>query len=130
MASNHIMHTTSVLVAVQDRDLLVSLLIFLREAADLSVVGTASDTDSIVALLQTTHADALLTDESLMVAGNPSIIDVMAHIVPRPSLVVLAAEADGSSRHRVADAIVLTHTSPELLIKTLRQVTESSRHIG
>lgn len=118
------------LVATPDRDLLVSLLIFLREAAELSVVGTASDFASFMALTRSTRADVLLIDESLMAAESNAIVAMLEQVVPRPSLVLLAAEEGDSPVQQVADAVVFTHDSPQSLIKSLTQVIESKRHHG
>ena len=86
------MNETTLLVAVQDRDLLISLLIFLREVAEFDIAGTARDPASLVALMTSTHPDVVLVDEALFDGGVAAIIEPLRCLDPRPRLVVMAAE--------------------------------------
>lgn len=111
-----------ILVATEDRDLLVSLLIFLREAAGIHVVGAAIDWESTAALVQSTHPDVVLLDETLWSGGSTGLADLLHGLDPQPSLIVLAAEIDEISEAAAVDAVALKHVSPESLLDSIKRV--------
>jgi len=117
------MNETTLLVAVQDRDLLISLLIFLREAAEFDIAGTARDPASLVALMTSTHPDVVLVDEALFDGGVAAIVEPLRQLEPRPWLVVMAAEENERPAQVAADVVILKFASPGMLLESLKQVT-------
>lgn len=108
------------LVATQDRDLLVSLLIFLREAADIFVVGTAGNRRSLLALAQSDQPDIVLADETLFYCDAADLAEQIHRIEPQPHLIVLTMQEANVPTLAVADAVVLKHSSPDQLLDCLR----------
>ena len=117
------MSKTKVLFATEDNDLLISLLIFLREAADIDIAGTARDPASLVALMASTHPDVVLVDEALFDEDVAAIVKLLRQLDPRPRLVVLAAEENERPAQVAADAVILKFASPGMLLESLKQVT-------
>jgi DNA-binding NarL/FixJ family response regulator len=117
------MSKTKVLFATEDSDLLVSLLIYLREEAEFDIAGTARDPASLVALMTSTHPDVVLVDEALFDGGVAVIVEPLRQLEPRPWLVVMAAEENERPAQVAADVVILKFASPGMLLESLKQVT-------
>ena len=117
------MSKTKVLFATEDSDLLVSLLIYLREEAEFDIAGTARDPASLVALMTSTHPDVVLVDEALFDGGVAAIVEPLRQLEPRPWLVVMAAEENERPAQVAADVVILKFASPGMLLESLKQVT-------
>lgn len=118
------MAATRLLVATQDRDLLVSLLIFLREEVSLHVVGTASDRSSLLALIGSTHPDIVLVDELLIAGQHTELAQALALPESRPRLLVMAVDEHSSIPAALTDAVVFKYAAPAVLLDRLKQVQD------
>ena len=118
------MTSIRLLVATHDRDLLVSLLIFLREETSLDVVGTASDPPSLLALIGSTRPEVVLVDEMLIADQDTKLAQALALSDSRPRMLVLAADEDSIPSASLADALVLKYAPPAVLLDRLKQAVD------
>ena len=118
------MATIRLLVATQDRDMLVSLLIFLHEETSLYVVGTASDVPSLLALIQSTQPDVVLVDELLIVDQNANFDHALALPESRPRLLVMAADENSTPWVPLADGLIPKYAPPTVLLERLKQIID------
>lgn len=116
-----------VLIADNETEVRESLRLICEESLNLSVVGEASDSDSLISLFKTIPADIALLDWDLPKLPPLHLIDVLKadpllHIIvigKHPEIRLLALEAG-------ADGFVYKGDPPDELLKLLRQFNEAS----
>ena len=114
-----------VLLAIHHPDLRLAIDLYLREEPGINVVGMASETEGLSALLNTLRPDLLLIDWSL--PGRP-LVQVLAEGQepdPPPKIIVLGAD-DRDMKAALAakaDYFVVKGESPEQLLSAIRHVS-------
>jgi DNA-binding NarL/FixJ family response regulator len=112
------------LLAIHSRDLRLAVDLLLREEPEVNVVGFVSETEGLMALIQTVCPNLILLDWGL--PGRP-LIDLLPKIqcgTPHPKIIVLGDR----ERYREpalaagADAFVVKGESPQLLVAEIHQV--------
>jgi DNA-binding NarL/FixJ family response regulator len=115
-----------VLIATAQPNLRLSLEIYLSEQPGVDIVGSASSSGSLVALIQTARPDIVITDWELPGPPLPLLLKSMVE-TQKPKIIILNNDEDQHLvREKGADAIVPKGTPPELLLKTLRQLCQES----
>lgn len=112
------------LVATAQPDLRLSLELLLSEQPGVLIVGAASESDGLLALVRTTKPDMILTDWDL--PGRP-LSDVVAeanHLHPPPVTLVLVKENSSNQRaiDSGADAVVVKGASPKFLLASFQEL--------
>lgn len=118
-------------VIADDHDLVLDgLQLRLRDMDDMQVVGTASDGDSLLRLLQEVEADVVVLD--LHMAGTDGF-DALREIRQRKlpvRVLVLTALVDGLALQKAlelgADGIAMKTDPPRQTIEAIRQVAKGS----
>jgi DNA-binding NarL/FixJ family response regulator len=112
-----------VLLAIHQLDLRLAIDLFLREEPDINVVGVASETEGLLALLYTTHPELLLLDWA--VRGRP-LAEMLAelHEYDRPPKVIgLGVEEDREAALAAGvDVFVVKGESTDQLLNAIRQL--------
>ncbi len=117
-----------IVLASQEHDLRLALELLLREEPGVYVVGTASHSGALLALIQATCPDLVLLDWDL--PGQPST-EVLAEIGSaghQPKVIVLGKdpEAREAALASGAYAFVVKGEPPGQLLTALRQVISQS----
>jgi DNA-binding NarL/FixJ family response regulator len=119
-----------VLIATAQPNLRLSLEIYLSEQPGVDIVGSASASGSLVALIQTARPDIVITDWELPGPPLPSLLKSMVE-TQKPKIIILNNDEDQHlAREKGADVIVPKGTPPDLLLKTLRQLCQESMKPG
>lgn len=96
----------------------------LRMAADLEVVGEASNGEQAVALTQSLHPDVVIMDISMPVVNGIDATRVIKQRLPKVHVVGLSMHAEGEMSSAIlaagADAYVTKGGPPEALINAIR----------
>ena len=115
----------NILLAVEQANLRLAIELLLNEEPGVKVVGEASESEGLRALIMTTQPDLAILDSDL---PGQSFTELLAEIKAQddaPRLIVLAR--DPGNRQRVleagADAFVVKGDPPEKLIAAFREVT-------
>jgi DNA-binding NarL/FixJ family response regulator len=112
------------LLAIHSRDLRLAIDLLLREEPGINVVGFTSETEGLMALLQTTCPDLILLDWDL---PGRSLTDVLPKIrckTPQPKIIVLGDR----ERYREpalsagVDAFIVKGEPPQLLVAKIHQM--------
>lgn len=112
------------LLAAGQPDLRLSLELLLSEQPGVEIVGSASESSGLLALIHTTDPDMILADWDL---PGPSLSTVIAEAQRKqhaPGTIMLV----GSKRDYIkaleacADAVVIKGTSPDSLLSAFRQL--------
>ena len=112
-----------IVLAIGASDLRLAVELLLGEEPGVVVVGSASDTKGLLALIGSISPDATLVDYDL--PGRP-IADVLGEIKSSesaPKIIVLGKDAAqrGAALASGADAYVLKGNPPEQLLASIRQ---------
>jgi DNA-binding NarL/FixJ family response regulator len=119
-----------VLIATAQPNLRLSLEIYFSEQPGVDIVGSASASGSLVALIQTARPDIVITDWELPGPPLPSLLKSMVE-TQKPKIIILNNDEDQLlAREKGADVIVPKGTPPDLLLKTLRQLCQESMKPG
>jgi len=112
------------LLAIHLRDLRLAIDLLLREEPGINVIGVASETEGLLALLKTFQPDLILLDWDLPGRALPKILKKMHAAARPPKLVVLGNEED--ERETVlesgADAFLLKGEPPEQLLAAIHEL--------
>jgi DNA-binding NarL/FixJ family response regulator len=117
-----------ILLATGETDLRLSMELLLSEQPGINILGTASDTAGLIALVESTCPDLALLDWDL--PGRP-VEEVLSHIqlfeVP-PKLIVLGVnpESKKAALQASADAYVDKGDPPKNLLAALEHLNSTS----
>lgn len=113
----------NVVLAIASASLRLALDVVLSEEPGVTVVGMASETAGLLALLRTAQPDLVLVEWELAGCRTAAVITV-AHTFPRP-LRILVLGRDAAVRPAAltagAWAFVVVGDPPEILLAALRQ---------
>jgi DNA-binding NarL/FixJ family response regulator len=113
-----------VVLASTQSDLRVALEILLREEPGVQVVGTASEAESLRALLQAARPDLVLLDWDLPCHSPADLVTEAKSLPPGPRVIVLGRDYDTKPAARAAgaNAFVLKGDPPRRLLAAVRQM--------
>ena len=117
-----------IVLASQEYDLRLALEMLFREEPGAAVVGTASESEGLLALIQSTHPDLVLLDCDL--PGRPAV-EVLAQIksTDRPPKVILLGKDDDDEEAALvagADVFLVKGDPPGQLLAATREVSAQS----
>lgn len=112
------------LLAAGQADLRLSLELLLSEQPGVEIVGSASENDGLLALIQTSAPDMIVTDWDL---PGLSLANVIAKArqkhQPPATIVLVAGNSDCQTAVNAgADAVVFKGSSPDLLLSAFRKL--------
>jgi DNA-binding NarL/FixJ family response regulator len=112
------------LLATAQPDLRLSLELFLSEQPGVEVVGSASESDGLLALIHTTEPDMILTDWDLLGPSLSNVIAEIHHLQHPPTTIVLVTHNSDyqTAVNAGADAVVLKGSSPDLLLSAFQKL--------
>lgn len=112
------------LLAAGKADLRLALELLLNEQPGVEIVGTASESDGLLALIHTTHPDMIVTDWRLPGRLMPAIISDASKSESQPRIIILANDSSDceAALGAGADAAVLKGASPHLLLATFQSI--------
>ena len=113
-----------IVLALKDTDLRLAIELLLSEEPGVIIVGSASDTQGLLALIEASCPDLALLDWDL--PGKP-ILEVLANIQARdtsPEIVVLGIDPDfeDDALNAGANVYLFKGDQPERLLSVFRQV--------
>lgn len=120
-----------IVLGTSKTDLRLSLDLLLSEEPGVNIVGTASETAGLKALIETTQPQIVLADWNL---PNGTIADLVAEICARdkhPAFIVMSASRAAlvAALAAGADACVLKGDSPKHLTAVFRQIRKEAEQI-
>ena len=112
------------LLAAGKTDLRLSLELLFSELPGVEVVGSASETGGLMALIKTSEPDMVLTDWDLPVWPLATILSKRERSYHLPKMIVLAASNSEcrAAKEAGADAAVLRGSSPDLLLSAFQEL--------
>jgi len=112
------------LLATAQTDLRLSLELLLSEQPGVEIVGTASESDGLLALTRTCRPDMIMTDWNLPGRPLPNILSEAANLPTHPKIIILTTlnSYNQAALDAGADAVVLKGASPDLLLATFERV--------
>ncbi len=116
------------LLATAESNLRLSLELLFSEQPGVKIVGTASESDGLWALIQIIKPDMVIADWHL--PGRP-LLEILLEIFnlsQRPRLIILA-DRDSDyllAQNAGADAVVLMGASPDLLLSAFTRLRKKS----
>jgi DNA-binding NarL/FixJ family response regulator len=112
-----------ILLATEQPELRIALVLYLSEEPGMTVIGTASEAASLRALLMTARPELVLLDWAL--PGHPpaSLVAEAKSLDPHSQVIVLGKDLDVKQAALAAgaDAFVLKGDPPGLLLAAIRQ---------
>ncbi len=111
------------LLATKEPSLRLALELLLREEPGINVVGTASETEGLLALIQTARPDLVLLDWDLPGRPCAQVLGTARSANGQPAFIVLGKEASTEQPALAAraDAFVLKGDMPEQLLVAVRR---------
>lgn len=104
---------------------------FLKQEADMDVVGEASDADELLQLLATKRADVLLLDARMPGSRVTNLVGTIHRLYPTLAILILSAyqrrEYVLGALKRGAMGYVLKDDAPDMLVEAIRQVVLDGR---
>jgi DNA-binding NarL/FixJ family response regulator len=113
----------NILLATKEPSLRLALELLLREEPGTSIVGTASETEGLLALIQTTHPDLVLLDWDLPGRPCAQVLGTARGANTQPAIIVLGKEASAEQPALAAGAaaFVLSEEPPGRLLAAIRR---------
>jgi len=113
-----------ILLASVQLDLRLALEMLLHEEPGIDIVGTASETEGLLALIRTTRPDLVILDYDLPGRPCAEALAKAQTADDRPAIIVMGKEAraEQAALAAGADAFVLKGTPPGQLLAAIRQV--------
>ena len=112
------------LLAAGQADLRLSLELLLSEQPGVEIVGSASESDGLLALIQTSKPDIILTEWNLPGRSLATILPERERSLHHPKTIVLTA-SNRDCRVAIeagADAVVLKGASPDFLLSAFQEI--------
>jgi DNA-binding NarL/FixJ family response regulator len=117
-----------IVLASQEYDLRLALEMLFREQPGAYVVGAASHTDALLALIRTACPDVVLLDWDLPGQPLAEVLAELDSIESRPKIIVLGKDPDTrpAALAARADAFVVKGEPPNQLLVAFHQVSSES----
>lgn len=117
-----------IVLASQKHDLRLALEMLFREEPGAAVVGTASGSEGLLALIQSTPPDLVLLDWDLPGQSPAGVLAEIKSAARPPKVIVLGKDRDAEEAARAAgaDVFVLIGDPPGHLLAASRQVSTQS----
>ena len=111
-----------VVLASAQSDLKLALEMLLREEPGIIIVGTATETEGLLALIQAIHPDQVFLDWDLPGRSCSEVLATAQSANCKPTIIVLGKDAIAkqSALAAGADAFVLKGEPPEQLLAAIR----------
>ncbi len=115
---------TSVIIAVRDTDLRLSLDLLLREDPCLNVVGTVTTAESALVMTKAENPELVLLECRLSKRASGDVLKEIKANTPSPQVILLGNRADQkqSVDNLEVDAYLLIGGTPEKLISTIGEL--------
>ena len=112
-----------IVLAIESGDLRLATQLLLDEEPGVTIVGTVTDWESLLALLPTTLPDLVLVDSVLYPQPSPKALQEVGLLAPAARVIVLGSSAEQRelSLNAGADAFVLKGDPPSQLLAAVRQ---------
>jgi two-component system response regulator AlgR len=122
----------NLLLATWDSNLRLSLELLLGEEPGVSIVGTASEGQGLMALMHSTSPDMVITDWELPGRSISEILATVQELVPPPAFIFLIQNmADRPETFPAGvDAFLLTGDPPDKLLAAFRRLREKSANLN
>lgn len=114
----------NVLLAIYWRDLRLAIDLFLREEPGINVIGVANETESLLALLKTTHPHVVLLSWDLPGRTIPEVLSTI-HTAPAPPRIIVLGNNESEKDTALAagaDAFLVKGKPPQHLAATIREM--------
>ena len=120
-----------IILATPEVDLRLAIQLLLSEEPNVKIVGTASNLDGVLALIQTTQADLVFLDWDLVDQPMSTLVEQIHLEQPELNLVILVSRASQLSTPLDAgvQAYVLKGEPPEKLVQVYRQIVAEKRKL-
>lgn len=112
-----------ILLAIKRSDLRIGMEILLDEQTGFKVVGSITDTASLLELVRTAQPDLVVLDGDLLGRPLAGMLDKIRDNIPRPAIIVLGKCTDTERAVLAvgADALVHKGDPPAELLATIRR---------
>ena len=121
-----------ILLGIGNAQLRFSLEFLISQEPGVDVVGEASETEGLLALIKTSHPDLVLFEQHL--PGRPfnSLLAEICHHQPAPYLMVLSRDRKDEDAILAAgvDAFLVEGDPPEELLSAFRRIREEARFLN
>ena len=121
----------NILLAIYWRDLRLAIDLFLREEPGINVVGVAGETESLLALFETTRPQIVLLDWDLPGRTIPEVLRTIHAAANPPKLIVLGNRENQKdiALKTGADVFVVKGEPPQQLVAAIRQISSPPNQI-
>ncbi|HEY83575.1 MAG TPA: response regulator transcription factor [Chloroflexi bacterium] len=111
-----------VLLADQRPDVRLSLALLLNREPGVSVVGSASETEGLLALAKSARPDIVILDRDLPGSSTEDALNSLRILDQHLKILLLNASASPATRAQLSkiDAIISKNDSPEILLEKFR----------
>jgi len=120
-----------IILATPEVDLRLAIQLLLSEEPNVKIVGTASNLDGVLALIQTTQVDLVFLDWDLVDQPINTLIEQIHVEQPELDLIILVSRASQRSTPLEAgvQAYLLKGEPPEKLVQVYRQFVAEKRKL-
>ena len=120
-----------IILATPEVDLRLAIQLLLSEEPNVKIVGTASNLDGVLALIQTTQVDLVFLDWDLVDQPINTLIEQIHVEQPELDLIILVSRASQRSTPLEAgvQAYLLKGEPPEKLVQVYRQIVAEKRKL-
>jgi len=122
MSSSEGILSVRVLLADQRPDVRLALAILLNKEPGVNVVGSASETEGLLALARSAHPDIVVLDCDLPGGHTDDVLSSLHILDQHLKILLLNTTSSPATYDQLTniDAIVSKNDSPEILLKTFR----------
>ncbi len=120
-----------IILATPEVDLRLAIQLLLSEEPNVKIVGTASNLDGVLALIQTTPVDLVFLDWDLVDQPMNTLIEEIHVEQPKLDLIILVSRASQLSTPLEAgvQAYLLKGEPPDKLVRVYRQIAADKKQI-
>lgn len=121
----------NILLAIYWRDLRLAIDLLLREEPGINVVGVAGETESLLALLETTHPQVVLLDWDLPGRAIPEVLRTIHTAAVPPNIIVLGDRENEKDivLEAGADAFVVKGEPPQQLVTAIHEINTPQNQV-
>ena len=122
-----------ILVADHHLETLWALKIRLNEEPGVSIIGEASDSETLLRISKTQPIDLILMDGELPGTRIDELITQLHNLAPKPKVIVMDSNPEFGRKYlrAGADAFISKGDEPEWLFETLRRLsTQPNREVN
>ena len=118
-----------IIIATSSTDLRIALELLIREEVGLSIVATTSESQGLLALIESTCPDLVLLDWELAGLSSPELLTEVLAVTSPPKIVVLGKylHTKESANQAGADSFLLKGESPKQLLVAIQELNPSYR---